>query len=241
MDREFVIQMGEVLVKRKKELLDRMQLSARSWSDLLERQIELEEQAANEALLEPFRGLDEQTVAELNRIEKALQKIKIQQYGICEQCGRQIHPKRLKAVPHTEKCLSCASKKAAGPEQEAENYEEPPENGTVPFALAGLEDDELAMQIKERLRLDPRIPTEELKVSCHDGVVGLNGYLPNRKSREIVLEIVSDTLGLSDFEDHLIVDPRHWKGRADSRKSGLPVDPADKRVPEKRKSDDRRS
>lgn len=126
MDREFVIQMGEELVRRKKELLDRMQLSAKSWSELLERQIEFEEQAANEALLEPFRGLDEQIVAELNRIEKALQKIKLQQYGICELCGRQIHPKRLKAVPHTEKCLSCASKKATGPGEETENPEETP-------------------------------------------------------------------------------------------------------------------
>lgn len=46
----------------------------------------------------------------LNSIRKTRQKIKEGTYGKCDNCGTEIKPERLKAVPHAVKCITCASK-----------------------------------------------------------------------------------------------------------------------------------
>jgi len=43
-------------------------------------------------------------------IERALQKIKNKQYGICIKCKKQIKPKRLEIIPEAEFCLTCKQK-----------------------------------------------------------------------------------------------------------------------------------
>ena len=43
----------------------------------------------------------------LNKIDKALQKIKNGEFGICEDCGEEIHQKRLEARPETTLCIRC--------------------------------------------------------------------------------------------------------------------------------------
>jgi DnaK suppressor protein len=40
----------------------------------------------------------------LEKIRKALQKIKSGDYGKCQVCGKDIEPERLKAVPYAETC-----------------------------------------------------------------------------------------------------------------------------------------
>jgi RNA polymerase-binding transcription factor DksA len=51
---------------------------------------------------------------ELNKglvtIRKALTKIKIGKYGICEKCGKMIDTDRLAIVPTAEMCVSCEKK-----------------------------------------------------------------------------------------------------------------------------------
>ena len=47
----------------------------------------------------------EQTI--LNRIDEALKKIDDGTYGICEDCGKPISFKRLKAVPYAKLCIKC--------------------------------------------------------------------------------------------------------------------------------------
>src|SRR3989338_3849646 len=47
----------------------------------------------------------EQTI--LNRIDEALKKIDDGTYGICEDCGKPISLKRLKAVPYAKLCIKC--------------------------------------------------------------------------------------------------------------------------------------
>jgi DnaK suppressor protein len=120
LNRDTINQLGERLRTRKKDLLDRLQITAETWSELHERQIELEEQAANESLAAGFAGLEEQVVLELGRIEKALRKIKDQRYGLCESCGRQIKAERLQAMPDAEKCMRCASRSASAPIEDEE-------------------------------------------------------------------------------------------------------------------------
>lgn len=43
----------------------------------------------------------------LKKIDKALQKIEVGEYGICEKCGEEIGLKRLEARPVTDLCIRC--------------------------------------------------------------------------------------------------------------------------------------
>ncbi len=43
----------------------------------------------------------------LDRIERALRKIEEGSYGICEDCGKEIPPERLEAIPYALKCREC--------------------------------------------------------------------------------------------------------------------------------------
>ncbi len=47
----------------------------------------------------------------LVRIRKALTKIRIGKYGICERCGKMIDTDRLAVMPSAELCLDCEKKK----------------------------------------------------------------------------------------------------------------------------------
>ena len=47
----------------------------------------------------------------LVRIRKALTKIKIGKYGICENCGKMIDTDRLAVMPTAELCVGCEKKK----------------------------------------------------------------------------------------------------------------------------------
>lgn len=41
-------------------------------------------------------------------LEKALQKLATDGYGICEECGQEIEMNRLAHVPAAEKCIKCS-------------------------------------------------------------------------------------------------------------------------------------
>ena len=43
----------------------------------------------------------------LNKIDKALAKLKEGSFGVCEDCGETIHAKRLEARPETTLCIRC--------------------------------------------------------------------------------------------------------------------------------------
>lgn len=51
--------------------------------------------------------LDRSTI----QIRKALTRIKIGKYGVCENCGRMIDTDRLMVVPETTVCVSCERKR----------------------------------------------------------------------------------------------------------------------------------
>jgi DnaK suppressor protein len=44
---------------------------------------------------------------ELIQTDRALQRLRDGQYGICEQCGRKISVDRLVAIPYTTRCIRC--------------------------------------------------------------------------------------------------------------------------------------
>ena len=46
----------------------------------------------------------------LHHIDEALRRIKDKTYGKCQECGKEISPARLEAVPHARFCIACKEK-----------------------------------------------------------------------------------------------------------------------------------
>lgn len=46
----------------------------------------------------------------LYHLNLALERIERGEFGICVQCGKEISPERLEAVPHARLCIECKSK-----------------------------------------------------------------------------------------------------------------------------------
>jgi len=260
-DKQTTERLGEELVKRKDVLLRSLELNEEAWAGLQKRQIELEERGANVNLALNIEGLDEQILQELFRIEEALQKIRNQTYGICDSCGTEINVERLKAIPETARCRKCAAENEPEFEAAAREFEEITGAG-LPDELQGLNDEQLANRVREYIEQDERIPSEELRILSKKGVFQLSGYLPDERSREILMQILNDNLGLTDMEDRIVIDRQLWEHRhrtpgrkppartdyeeaaegegtatsdpTKSQKSGLPLEPADKIVPERK-------
>ena len=53
-------------------------------------------------------GLNDEAVAALGDISRALARLDAGEYGICTSCGEPISPGRLEALPYAELCIACA-------------------------------------------------------------------------------------------------------------------------------------
>lgn len=71
-------------------------------ADSEERAMDLENQDALEAI-------ESSEMHEIHQIQEALKRISQGTYGICIQCGADIDPKRLRALPTATRCISCAA------------------------------------------------------------------------------------------------------------------------------------
>jgi RNA polymerase-binding transcription factor DksA len=54
-------------------------------------------------------GLLDQARAELKALDEAADRLAAGTYGVCSQCGADIAPERLEALPTTTRCIRCAS------------------------------------------------------------------------------------------------------------------------------------
>jgi len=52
--------------------------------------------------------------AELKRVDHALHRLEEGRYTTCVTCGEEIEPRRLLAVPYTDRCILCAERSANG-------------------------------------------------------------------------------------------------------------------------------
>jgi len=77
------------------------ELRKRLSADSEERATDLENQDALE-------GIKNSEIQEIRQIQGALKRIAEGTYGVCVQCGAEIDPKRLKALPIAARCISCA-------------------------------------------------------------------------------------------------------------------------------------
>lgn len=60
-------------------------------------------------------GMLEGALERLDRIERALVRLKEGRYGICASCGEPIEKERLAALPYALECVDCAGDSGGGP------------------------------------------------------------------------------------------------------------------------------
>ncbi len=60
---------------------------------------------------ERVQALEGQINRKLIQLKKALARVKIGKYGICEKCGKMIDTERLMIMPETTICINCEKKK----------------------------------------------------------------------------------------------------------------------------------
>jgi len=246
----------EALERRRDEIFRLRGSIDESWKGLQEGEIEYEETAAKRAMSLSLEEIDERETQELEAIDMALRRIETGDYGICLSCSRSISRGRLEAIPWTPVCTRCAAeaegKSALVAALETAEAELPPD-------YEGMSDDELKTVLYEELRIDGRVEQKDLHIAVDGGIVHLNGSLPNETSHQILLQILQDTMDLHEIEDNLRVEELLWQ-KADreapelkkteieeafqgedvnedvvhSIKSGKPLSPPDKFVPEKK-------
>ena len=70
-----------------------------------------------------------------------------------------------------------------------------------------LSDDELRGLVREHLAADSALDIDDLAVSVEDGHVILDGRVGTDEERRIAEHIVTDVLGVEDYENNIFVDP----------------------------------
>lgn len=98
----------ELLLRQRREILDRLHGLESDWQALSERDIEQEEEAQKEALASLFDQLEERERQELDDIELALTKMVGSSYGNCEKCRKPLALARLEVLPTARFCHKCA-------------------------------------------------------------------------------------------------------------------------------------
>ncbi|MEL6478987.1 MAG: TraR/DksA C4-type zinc finger protein [Pseudomonadota bacterium] len=71
---------------------------------------DFEDQALEVENDEVIEGLGNSGLAELRRIDAALHRIDSGAYGACRNCGAEISPERLRAVPDAMVCTACMAR-----------------------------------------------------------------------------------------------------------------------------------
>jgi len=100
----------ERLLQRQAELRQRTE---RANADLRHQREPLAADFADQAVQrgndDVLAAISDSAQGELNQISVALRRIDAGQYTTCAGCGTEIAPERLKTVPYTDRCATCAA------------------------------------------------------------------------------------------------------------------------------------
>ncbi len=205
MSKEEILFLRNVLLDRRSSILERVRRLAAAWQELEEPAIELEEEAQKASIAKPYDKLDENGKIEIEQIDLALIKMSLGDYGVCESCGDDIAPKRLQVIPWARLCVECARDY----EKQHRSLPQTPEavvSGKVPDEYQGLTNEQIVHLIYERLQTDERIDTEELRISLRKGVVFLDGSLESEAEHDLILQILTDSMGFSSIVDRVAIN-----------------------------------
>lgn len=99
------------LLEAKTKILQEVTQKVRSESDVLKFEIgDIYDIASNERERELNLMFGDRDREKLSEIEDALDRIKDNTYGECEDCGEPVAENRLRALPFTRVCVECQSK-----------------------------------------------------------------------------------------------------------------------------------
>ncbi|MFW6198488.1 MAG: TraR/DksA family transcriptional regulator [Acidobacteriota bacterium] len=108
----------EELLKRRRELVEsfkRSQEARRQEGD--EGTQDIADKATEYYTQEFNYNLSEKDRQQLAAIDDALERIELDEYGECEECGEEISERRLQAIPWAALCIDCQEKKEAAAQQ----------------------------------------------------------------------------------------------------------------------------
>ncbi len=214
--------MKERLLSRRNQIFETHRELRQDRETLRQPEPEYEETAQKEDISDVLSRLDSREKEELEHIDEVLGRIEAGSYGICQSCGKKISPKRLEAIPWQTLCRACERKreKEGGPSTLEEEMQQGPS-----AAPEGLTDEEILETISNTFREDDRVETDELEITCKKGVVYLRGFLPSEAKRQILLQIIQDTLGFQNVVDEVLIDPLLWERK--DRTTGEKADEAE--------------
>jgi DnaK suppressor protein len=98
------------LIKLREELEERLRKTHRHMAREERVSADFSEQSVERGNDELVQVLDQEGRAELKLITKALARIEEGTFGRCTACGSQINSERLRALPYSDHCISCAEK-----------------------------------------------------------------------------------------------------------------------------------
>ena len=108
----------ERLTRRREQLLTTLR-HVESEQKEVEQNTEWIDQAAYESRVALLDELNRGYLAQMEQIDKALERIAKHQYGNCAACHDPIDPRRLQAAPEAEYCTACAKFRESFEQQSA--------------------------------------------------------------------------------------------------------------------------
>jgi len=116
---------------------------------------------------------------------------------------------RLEAIPWTPWCAECAAREEKESGTAPREMESPGQNLDMDVKRMG--DEALKAAILDRLRSDGRVEMEELGISVDRGRVMIKGSLPSETKHQMLLQFLTDTLGIRDIADRVSIDRQLWE------------------------------
>ncbi|HWP67040.1 MAG TPA: TraR/DksA C4-type zinc finger protein [Candidatus Limnocylindria bacterium] len=163
--------------------------------------VELVERGEQVAMARLLARLDDQTRREIYEIDAALDRMYAGEYGRCTACRQPIPVARLRALPATALCLTCAEQ--AEPLHVAGGRAKPV---AQPVDLSMLSNREIEDLVRRTLREDPRIDDEALRIHYRRGVLRVDGSVPTADAHALLRGVLEDTFGFREIIDHVTVE-----------------------------------
>lgn len=79
-------------------------------------------------------------------------------------------------------------------------------------------DNELGRKIRDRIKWDKRVSAADLDVVVRDGVVIVSGYVDTSYKKNAALEVISETEGVWQLEDRIVVPVDYFRSDAEIRR-----------------------
>lgn len=211
MDRKSAAEFARELRRRRDTLFKEVADTESDLRSLGEaRESELEERAQADRAARLLAALDLRGKREIEEIDAALQRIEEGVYGVCLECGSDIALDRLRAVPAARFCLSCEREHERRMAALAEEREVVHPR-VVPPELGSMTDRDAEMALREMVREDGRIDTEELRLVYRHGIVYLDGAVPSENEHQMLLKLLTDVAGIGEVADRLQVKEILWE------------------------------